>query len=388
MELEDLVEFSQTVRVLYVEDNSDLREDTLGIFSIFFNKIDTATDGIDGLNQFMDNKYDLIITGIDMPNMDGLEMITKIRKISKHITILIISADTKHFIDVIKLGVDGYILKPVEIKQFTSVLQKVIEKLQDKEELYQYRNHLEKKVEDEIFKRRASEKVLIQQSKLAAMGEMIDAVAHQWKQPINIIKIHTDMIGYDFEDGNINKAYINKFQTKVFNQVNHITNTLNEFRSFFRPNKETHPFNIKDSIDSILVLIHDDFIKNKIEIEVNIKSDFIIDGIENEFKHIILNIANNSKDAFNENNIKHKKIIITTNSDNISKQLEIQDNAGGIPEYIIDDIFKANVTSKAEGKGTGIGLYMTKQIIEKYNGTIEVKNIKDGAIFTINFKSQ
>ncbi len=142
MELEDLVEFSQTVRVLYVEDNCNLREDTLGIFKIFFNQIDTAIDGVDGLNNFMDNKYDLIITGVDMPNMDGIEMITKIREISKHITILIISSDVKHFVDVIKLGVNGYIVKPVNIQEFTSVLQKVIEKLQDKQELYEYRTNL------------------------------------------------------------------------------------------------------------------------------------------------------------------------------------------------------------------------------------------------------
>ena len=117
LELEDLMEFTQSIRVLYVEDDSNLREDVLGIFRIFFNKIDTARDGIDGLHRFMNNKYDLIITGINMPNMNGLDMITKIREISKHISVLIISGDTKHFIDVIKLGVDGYILKPVEIKQ-------------------------------------------------------------------------------------------------------------------------------------------------------------------------------------------------------------------------------------------------------------------------------
>ncbi len=386
MELEDLMEFSQTVRVLYVEDDYVLREDTLGVFSIFFNHLDIAIDGVDGLNHFNSNKYDLIITGIDMPNMNGIEMITNIRKISKDITILIISADTKHFVDVIKLGVDGYILKPVEIKQFTDVIQKVIEKLKNKQELYEYKNHLERKVKEEISKRQESEKTLIQQSKLAAMGEMMDAVAHQWKQPISIIKMHTDMIGYDFEDGNINQIYVNKYQTNVFNQIDHITNTLNEFRSFFRPNKEIVPFYIKHSINSILVLIKDEFIKNKINIEVKIENDFTIDGIDNEFKHVILNIINNSKDAFNENNIKDKKIIITAKNDTITKQLEIQDNAGGIPEYIIDDIFKANVTSKAKGKGTGIGLYMTKQIIEKYNGTIKVENIKNGAIFTLNLK--
>ena len=385
IDLSDLLEFSQTVRVLYVEDDCTLREDTLGVFNLFFTNIDTATDGIDGLNYFQNNKYDLIITGIDMPKMDGVEMITKIREISKHITVLIISEDTKHFIDVIKLGVDGYILKPVEVNQFTSVLQKVIEKLQDKQELYEYRNHLEKKVEEEISKRRENEKVLIQQSKLAAMGEMMDAVAHQWKQPLGVMSMRVDYLQYDYEDGLLDLNKINEFQVNFNSQKNHMLNTLSEFRSFFRPNKEIVPFNIKDCISAVLTLTKDEFLKNKIEIEVQIIDDYIIDGIENEFKHVILNIINNSKDAFNEHGIKNRKIIIRAISDTTYNKLEIQDNASGIPEYIIDNIFKANVTSKTDGKGTGIGLYMTKQIVEKYNGTISVKNNKDGAIFTIIF---
>ena len=385
LKLDDLLEFSQTVRVLYVEDDTTTRKDTLEIINIFFNNIDTAVDGYDGFNCFGKKKYDLIITGIEMPNMDGIELITKIREISKHITILVISDNTKHFADLIKLGIDGYIFKPVVINQFTSVLHKVLEKLQNKQELFEYKNDLENKVKEEIAKRLEGEKILIQQSKLAAMGEMMDAVAHQWKQPINSINMHVDMIGYDFEDGYIDQEYISKFQTKVSNQVDHMKNTLNEFRSFFRPNKEIESFNIKHCIQSVLVLTKDEFLKNKITIEVNILDDFKIESIENEFKHVILNIINNSKDAFNENSTKDRKIIIFTQKNDSSRKLMIQDNAGGIPEYIISTIFNANVTSKTDGKGTGIGLYMTKQIIEKYSGSINVENANEGAVFTINF---
>ena len=128
-----------------------------------------------------------------------------------------------------------------------------------------------------------------------------------------------------------------------------------------------------------------EFLKNKITIEVNILDDFKIESIENEFKHVILNIINNSKDAFNENSTKDRKIIIFTQKNDSSRKLMIQDNAGGIPEYIISTIFNANVTSKTDGKGTGIGLYMTKQIIEKYSGSINVKNANEGALFTIKF---
>ena len=250
------------------------------------------------------------------------------------------------------------------------------------EELDEYKNHLELKVEEEIKKREEKEKMLLQQSKLAAMGEMMDAVAHQWKQPINIINMQVDMINYDYEDGLINDEYIKEFQGKVSSQVKHMTSTLNEFRSFFRPSKEASNFNIKKMIEKVLLLVKDEFVKNRIIITVNDNGNFNLDGVENEFKHLILNIINNSKDAFNDNNRDDRKILINILEDETSKSIEIIDNAGGIPEHVIDDIFKANVTTKEEGKGTGIGLYMSSQIAEKHNGSLNVINIEDGAKFT------
>lgn len=250
------------------------------------------------------------------------------------------------------------------------------------EELDKYKNHLELKVEEEIKKREEKEKMLLQQSKLASMGEMMDAVAHQWKQPINIINMQVDMINYDYEDGLINQEYINDFQSKVSSQVKHMTSTLNEFRSFFRPNKEASEFNIKEMINKVLLLVKDEFVKNRITITINDIGNFNLIGVENEFKHLVLNIINNSKDAFNEHNTKNREIKINLLKDDTNKTIEIIDNAGGIPEHVIEDIFKANVTTKEEGKGTGIGLYMSSQIAQKHNGSLTVSNVENGAKFT------
>lgn len=253
------------------------------------------------------------------------------------------------------------------------------------EELDEYKNHLEKKVEEEIKKREEKEKMLLQQSKLAAMGEMMDAVAHQWKQPINIINMQVDMMGYDYEDELIDQKYVDEFQRKVSSQVQHMTSTLNEFRSFFRPNKEESEFDIKTMVNKVLLLVKDELIKNKITVKVNDTNSFTLIGIENEFKHLVLNIINNSKDAFNDNNRTNRIITINILKNEDSKYLEICDNAGGIPEHVIDDIFKANVTTKEEGKGTGIGLYMSSQIAHKHNGELNVLNDKDGAKFTFTY---
>ncbi len=245
------------------------------------------------------------------------------------------------------------------------------------EELDRYKNHLEERVEQEIKNRQEKEKMLFQQSKLAAMGEMIDAVAHQWKQPINIISMQVEMLKFEFEEGIVDEDYISTFQENISRNIQHMINTLDEFRTFFRPNKNIAPFSVREMIDKVLLLIKDELIKNKISVEINEIANFEINGIENELKHLVLNIISNAKDAFNDNNIKNRKITI-----NIDKNIiEIVDNAGGIPPNIIDDIFKANVTTKAEGKGTGIGLYMSSQIATKHNGTLEVENVENGAKF-------
>jgi len=382
--LYDLIEFSKTVRVLYIEPDQNVHEDT---FDIFFDKIDRVSTSEIALTHFYENKYDLIITHINMPKMSGIELLKRIRSISKDITVLIISSETKYFVELIKLGIDGYLLKPLEIHQYTSVIQKVIEKLKNKQELYEYKINLEKKVEEEIFKRTTSEKMLLQQSKLAVMGEMMDAVAHQWRQPINNINMNVDMLQYDFEDDLITKHYIEEFSQKISTQILHMNSTLNEFRSFFRPDKKIEPFRIKKATQSVLLLLKDELIKNTIKVTVQIDTNFRIEAIENEFKHVLINLINNSKDAFSEHDIKDKLITICTKSENDKNLITISDNAGGIPLNVIDNVFEANITTKSEGKGTGIGLYMSKQIVEKYSGTIDVKNIENpkGSLFTIVF---
>ena len=253
-------------------------------------------------------------------------------------------------------------------------------------ELDNHKNNLELKVQEEIEKRQEKEKMLLQQSRLASMGEMMDAVAHQWKQPINIINMKTDMMGYDFEDNLIDKEYIGEYQLSVKNQIEHMMSTLSEFRSFFRPSKDIEDFDIKIMIDKVLLLVKDEFMKNTISIDVNISENFTLSGIENEFKHLVINIINNSKDAFIENNTKDRKIFINIFTDNEYNIIEIVDNAGGIPSHIIDDIFKANVTTKEDGKGTGIGLYMSFQIAQKHNGILSAENVGDGVKFV--FKSK
>ena len=226
------------------------------------------------------------------------------------------------------------------------------------------------------------EKVLFHQSKLAAMGEMLDVVAHQWKQPLSVMKMYVEMLKYGYQDGLINEEYINNYSEKFNNQINHAIHTLDEFRLFFRPNTDEKEFLIAEVVESTLLLVKDEFIKNTIEFHLDIDSDAKIVGNPNEFKHIILNIINNAKDAFVEKNIEHREITITIDKTDEYIALEISDNAGGIPKNVIGKIFNQNFTTKAEGKGTGIGLYISSQIAQKVGGKLSATNIENGVKFT------
>ncbi len=228
-----------------------------------------------------------------------------------------------------------------------------------------------------------NEKLLLQQSKMAAMGEMLDAVAHQWKQPLNALSMYSELIVSDYEEGLINKKYIQDFQDDVQTQIGHMTETLGTFRSFFRPSQKQSLFNVLSAIDDVLFLAKDELMKHTINVEV-ISSALEIYGSENEFKHLLLNIVNNAKDAFIDNNIKKRDIKISIINDE-KPRLEIQDSAGGIPTGVIEDIFKAHFTTKEEGKGTGIGLYMSSQIAEKHHAKLSVQNRDNGACFSIIF---
>ncbi len=250
---------------------------------------------------------------------------------------------------------------------------------------------LKKEIARRIVLEKENEKMLAQQAKHAALGEMMDAVAHQWKQPLNAIAMMNELLLLEYKDGNLDEVYLLEHKKDTDIQVEHLLTTLSEFRSFFRPDKEVESFNLKESIEAVLLLVKDDLLKHTIEVELICDESIYLNVIKNEFKHVLLNLLSNAKDAFVENEIESRKLKIIAKELENFVEIKIIDNAGGIPEQILPHIFDANVTSKADGKGTGIGLYMSKQIMEKMSATISAENYKNGACFTLEiplFKKQ
>ena len=403
-QLEDLIEFSKTVKVLYVDSDLGSIDDSYGIFKIFFHDIDIAHNALEGLQKFEQNKYDLIITSPDMPKMNGVEMITKIRQISRHITILILSSKQCHFIDLIRLGIDGYILKPVEVEQFTNIIQKVIEKLENKQGLYEYRINLEQKIKEktqelqslnkileEKFKKeleinKLHEKHIHEQTQLASMGEMISNIAHQWRQPLSVIS--TVATGLEFK---INMDRFNTNEAKkdlhyLNHAAQHLSETIDTFRDFMINNKKSKEVILQSRIDKALNLVEAPLKTNHIKLinDIDYSKPIKVNLILGELSQVIINIIYNAKDALLENNISDPWIKVATEKSAQKIVLTVEDNAGGIKDDILPRIFEPYFTTKHQSQGTGLGLYMSYKIMkESLNGDIYVENTVNGAKFYI-----
>jgi len=258
-----------------------------------------------------------------------------------------------------------------------------IEKLINEEK--ELNSALEEKVIVETSKQKEQEQLLIQQTRLAAMGEMIGNIAHQWRQPLNALGLILQNLKFSYEIGELDEKMMNKSIEKANMLTKNMSKTIDDFRNFFRPNKAKESFKINESVTKAIELIESTFEHHNIKLEKDFTStetEFF--GFPNEFSQVVLNLLTNAKDAVLENKIENPLIIVQTKKDDEYIYISIKDNGLGIKSEIINKIFEPYFTTKDEGKGTGIGLYMSKIIIENnMNGKIEVKNEEDGANVTI-----
>lgn len=225
------------------------------------------------------------------------------------------------------------------------------------------------------------EKILIQQSKLAAMGEMIGSIAHQWRQPLNVLNVNIENLEFDYEDGLVNKEFIDKFIENQTKTLHYMSQTIDDFRNFFKIDKKKSIFSIKKAIEESLS-IQESQLKNAGVLLSIYGDDFSINGFESEFKQVIMNLIANSKDAIKDKKIENGMIKITLEKNCIM----FEDNAGGIDKKIIERVFEPYYTTKEQGQGMGMGLYVSKMIIEDNMGaTISAKNIDNGVRFTISW---
>ena len=368
---------SNKISILYVEDELSIREGLEPVLKYLSDVLNIAVDGKDGLEQYIKYNPDIVISDIKMPKMTDIEMVKKIKEINSKQNVIFTTAhsESKYFLEAINLHVDGYILKPIDL----DILENKIEEIKSNLILrYDFINQ-----EKEL---RQKDLALIKQSKNAQMGEMIRNIAHQWRQPLSVISTSAT--------GMLLKKEMNMLQDKdimhsceiINDNAQYLSKTIDTFANYIKEEKILVKAVLQELLDVSIKILQGILEYNNIKLINKIRD---IENIElmiykGELSQVIINIVNNAKDILNERNIHNKEITIDIQKDNKFCYINIKDNAGGVPIDIIDKIFDPYFTTKHQSKGTGLGLYMSNEIVQKsLHGNLSVKNCEDGAMFII-----
>lgn len=276
------------------------------------------------------------------------------------------------------IKLQGFIIDNSEKHQSREKLEAANRALQELNE------NLEERVENAMNEFKNQQAILMQQSKMAAAGEMIGAIAHQWKQPLNALGILIQDLEDAFNFGELDSAYIKKGKKRALSQIKFMAKTIDNFRNFFMPTDKKECIEISEAVEEVMDILGVYFERYCISQEFNIGKDLQIYGNKNDLKQIFLVIINNSIDVFKENNRDDGKIKIEIKEDEGNLTLLIEDNAGGIAKDLLPKkLFQPYVSTKGE-KGTGIGLNIVKIIVEdRYCGEIKAENSDSGAVFII-----
>jgi len=281
----------------------------------------------------------------------------------------------KDFIIIVSLNdITAEIKSKLELADLNNNLESIIEA--KTEELQQLNNNLERKIQEEVDKNRQKDQQMIQQSRFAALGEMIGNIAHQWRQPLSAISSTASGMQLQLELDIASKEEINKSYEDIIGYTEFLTQTIEDFRSFMKQDSNVVEFDINDVVQKAIGITSAGFKDHDIKLITHFsETPLKVMGSPSKLSQVFLNILNNAKDAIVENKIDPGYVDLITKQENDQYIITIQDNAGGIPKNIIDKVFDPYFTTKHQSQGTGIGLYMSKDIVEKHmNGIITVEN--------------
>ena len=321
--------------------------------------------------------------------------------VANAIFFLDITKDKKAYISLVRESIFTsiilFIIAAIVVNYFFNYLIRRIDK--NEEELKTINKNLEQMVEKEIEHRLEVEKtalkekeksnqLLVQQSKLAMLGEMIGNIAHQWRQPLMQLSAILMYIDAYNEKGKLTSDRLISKIKDGNSIIDFMSKTIEDFRNYYKPEKQKEEFFVKDSINSALFIVNSALKHANIKINTNYSNEDIkLISYKNEFSQALLNIITNAKDILIQRDVDKPSINIDVFEENDKIKIHVLDNAGGIEDDIINKIFDPYFTTKHQSQGTGIGLYMTKMIIENnMNGSIVVQNEKEGAKFIISLK--
>ncbi|GGD40267.1 hybrid sensor histidine kinase/response regulator [Malaciobacter pacificus] len=336
-------------------------------------EIFSALSAQEGMEILMKEKIDLILTDVQMPEIDGFEFVEYLKNIDRTKEIPVIFITGIYDKDEYKskgydLGAVEYITKPIHDVLLNSKLKVYIDIFEKRKE-----DEEEIAVKDEL---------LIHQSKMATMGEMIGIIAHQLKQPLNILSLYCNDVKDSYTYNEIDDKFIEDFSKNTKEQIEYLSETIDGFRDFFNPDKQKRVFEIKKVINKSVKLLMNRIETANINLNITVKEEMVY-GVETELEQVVLNIINNSIDAFIEREeLKVKEINIEVLVKQNYTILIMEDSAGGVKEDSLEKLFDPYYTTKSSGTGTG--LYMVKLVIKNsLGGDLKVNNSEKGLRYII-----
>lgn len=423
-----------TPAILIIDDDSN----NLAIVSAVLEEnsytILIAEDGESGISRALLTRPDLILLDVLMPGIDGFETCRRLKGMeeTRDIPIIFMTAlaETDHKVKGFAVGAVDYITKPLqreevlarvgvhlhirylakELQEANELLEKRVEertltlavtnqelqkeiaerKLAEEALAVKQRQleglnmDLEQRVADEVEKNRQKDRILFHSARLAAMGELLSNIAHQWRQPLNSIGLLLQGTLHEYKEGKLDPESFTLSVKRCMELVTNMSKTIGVFQSFFMPVGDRREFDPYEIVEKSLAIVSASFEQNGITVRIVNDGTVPMTGFGIEFSQVILNILNNAKDVLTERGTPEPAVDIRCWCENGRNVITIRDNAGGIPEEILDKIFDPYFTTKFKSQGTGIGLYMSKMIIEKYmGGRLSVRNTHEGAEFSI-----
>lgn len=285
--------------------------------------------------------------------------------------------------EIIYIGIDMRAQKEVEQKL-----------LAIQQELQELNSSLKDRVDMGIEEIHKKEQLLLGQSRFAQMGEMLSIIAHQWRQPLSVIGMSAfsiqnkiELKKFDFDNAESKKKFLHFLQDEmadIHNYTQYLTGTIEDFTSFFKPNKEKETTTLNVPVEKALNILNAIIKKEAIHMNVDIQTYKSIDIYTNEVMQVILNIIKNSIDNFVEKKTINPIVNISVQENNNKFTIVIYDNGGGIEKAILEKIFDPYFSTKSQKNGTGLGLYISKIVIENHSaGLLNVRNVNNGACFEI-----
>jgi len=399
--------------------------------------VSVAQNGREAINLIAVNRPDLVVSDILMPEMDGFELCRRIRKTEeiKSLPIILLTSlsDPAEVLRSLEAGANYFLSKPCDNKALVSLVRQALlskgqsrtggdngevkvhyhgqtfsigsnkdqivdlllttyetavdknrELLNTKNELRTLNEKLERRVEERTAELREKDQLLLLQSRQAALGEMIGNIAHQWRQPLNVLGLTIQQLPMFHDFGELTSEFLNQKVNSSMELIQHMSQTIDDFRNYFRPDKERVEFKVSEAIENTLSLLEGSLQNPQITVDIVTKDDPVIYGYRNEFAQVLLNILNNARDALIERETDDRRVTITIFTEGSRSVVTVADSAGGVPEGIMGKIFDPYFTTKGPQLGTGVGLFMSKTIIEKnMGGRLSVRNTADGAEFRI-----